>query len=187
MEPVHRVNLCLYRGATQDSPELCSCLESIQASGCHELDCTGRCVGTRSSINGTISSCGSSLQVISIESPLLFAPSAVSFTMTALHNAPLQQLTLVNTALSPDMWKNLLESLELPRLSALAVDVKCPIPTLVDFLLKHQVQDLRVHSDDKHRITNGIKLHSRPRSFLSSLAMLDAPADVINGLLCYAQ
>lgn len=66
----------------------------------------------------------------------------MSFTVMALHNAPLQRLALTNTTLMPGEWTALFSSLKLPQLTALEVEAKCPIPTLISFLLKHKVQEL---------------------------------------------
>ena len=183
LEPVRKVHLSLYSGPTQDSPGLLSCLESIRASGCQELHCRGgRCPGIQTSLGGRFGSCTSSLRVLCFDSPLLFTHRTVSFTVTALHNASLQRLTLTNTALTPGEWTVLLTSLKLPQLTALEVEAKCPIPTLISFLLKHQVQELRI-SPDKCHVTSGVKLRPRPRALIPSLKALDAPAEVIITLM----
>ena len=55
LEPMQQAHLCLYAGPTQDFLGLLSCLESIQASGCQELHCSGRaCTGIQTSLNGCI-------------------------------------------------------------------------------------------------------------------------------------
>lgn len=183
LEPMRRTHLCLYGGPTQDSPGLRSCLESLQASGCQALTCSGgKCTGIRTSLNGKVGTYQGDLQDFYVSSPLLFAPSTVSFTMTVLHNAPLRRLTLISTALSPTMWTALLASLELPWLTFLEVEAKCPIPALADFLLRHHVSELRVYPS-KDLIRPGMKLRLRPCGPIPSLATLDAPANLITNLM----
>jgi len=183
LEPVQQVHLCLYAGPTQDSPGLLSCLESIQASGCQELHCSGgACTGIQTSLNGCVYHCTSNLRVLRVDSPLLFMCWTVSFMVTALHNTPLQHLALTNTGLTPAEWTALMALLKLPQLNVLEVEARCPIPTLVGFLLRHQVQELCV-SSDKHHSTSRVKLCPQPRVFIPSLVMLNALAEVITTMM----
>ncbi|KAF9233654.1 hypothetical protein BU15DRAFT_66408 [Melanogaster broomeanus] len=128
LQGVRCMHLCLYGGPTEDSPVFQSLLQSIQASGCKELFCSGsRRVNAKPCMNGSSSYSRSCLRVLEINSPLLFTSYSSSFTLSALRNAPLHHLALTNTKLTPDNWTTLLQSLSLLQLSILAVDDTCPI------------------------------------------------------------
>ncbi|KAI9459797.1 hypothetical protein HD554DRAFT_2041814 [Boletus coccyginus] len=103
-----------------------------------------------------------------------------------LRNAPLQRLTLINTALMPDNWTELFASLILPHLTVLEVGAECPIPILVKFLLKHRVQNLRI-APRNHSMTVPFTAKLRPclRAPVPSLAVLDGQAEVIKKLMCH--
>jgi len=102
--------------------------------------------------------------------------------ITALHNAPLQHLALTNTGLTPAEWTALMASLKLPQLNVLEVEARCPIPTLISFLSRHQVQELHV-SFNKHHSTSKVKLCPRPRTFIPSLVTLNALVEVITTMM----
>jgi len=183
LEPVQQAHLCPYAGPTQDSPGLLSCLESVQALGCQELHCSGgACTGIQTLLNGCVNHCTSNLRVLRVDSLLLFAHWTVSFMVTALHNTPLQRLPLTNTGLTPAEWTALMASLKLLQLNILEVEARCSNPTLVGFLSRHQVQELRV-SSDKHHSTSRVKLHPRPRTFIPSLVTLNTLAEVITTIM----
>jgi hypothetical protein len=129
LEGIRRVQLCLYGSPSYVSPSLTSFLESVQSTKCQELHCLGtRRTGLEICVNGRSFLRNSSLEVLNINSLLLFTPPAVSFTLTILRNAPLRKLTLTNTTFKPKQWSTLLSQLDLPQLSQLAVDDTCPIP-----------------------------------------------------------
>ncbi|KAI9459801.1 hypothetical protein HD554DRAFT_2041818 [Boletus coccyginus] len=177
LEPVDRVYLCFYQGPAQASLALYSCLESILGSGCQGLHCYGGPYrGRRTTPNDPDTPCVNNLRALRIDSPLLFTHS--------LRNAPLQRLTLINTALTPDDWTELFASLILPHLTVLEVGAECPIPILVKFLLKHRVRNLRI-APRNHSMTVPFtaKLRPRLRAPVPSLAVLDGQAEVIKKLM----
>ena len=111
LEPIHHVYLSLYSSSFGDSPALLSLLQSIQASGCEALFChSTRHMIAKSTVNDchTTLICPSNIQVLHIESPLLFAPTCISFTLAALCSAPLRDLTFTNTSLTHNQWSTLL-------------------------------------------------------------------------------
>ncbi|KAI9462590.1 hypothetical protein HD554DRAFT_2041167 [Boletus coccyginus] len=158
LEPVDRVYLCFYQGPAQASLALYSCLESILGSGCQGLHCYG--------------------------GPYRGRRTTPNDPDTPLRNAPLQRLTLINTALTPDDWTELFASLILPHLTVLEVGAECPIPILVKFLLKHRVRNLRI-APRNHSMTVPFtaKLRPRLRAPVPSLAVLDGQAEVIKKLM----
>ncbi|KIJ06483.1 hypothetical protein PAXINDRAFT_20324, partial [Paxillus involutus ATCC 200175] len=183
LEGIRRVQLCLYGSPSYVSPSLTSFLESVQSTKCQELHCLGmRRTGLEICVNGRSFLRNSSLEVLNINSPLLFTPPAVSFTLTILRNAPLRKLTLTNTTFKPKQWSTLLSQLDLPQLSQLAVDDTCPIPALVDFLHRHKVCNLLIHHKDD--LTPPLlPWRSRSRTPLPSLVVLDGSPAIILSLM----
>jgi hypothetical protein len=158
-------------------------LESIHASNCQELHCYGtRRLGLEPCVNGRSYLRSSSLRVLQINSPLLFTPRAVSFTLTILQNAPLQKLALTNTTFKPRQWSGLLSKLVLPQLSQLEVENTCPIPVLVDFLHRHKVRSLFIRHKDNLTLPI-LTSRSRSQTPLPSLAELDGSSAIILSLM----
>jgi hypothetical protein len=183
LEGIRRVQLCLYGSPSYVSPSLTSFLESVQSTKCQELHCLGmRRTGLEICVNSRSFLRNSSLEVLNINSPLLFTPPAVSFTLTILRNAPLRKLTLTNTTFKPKQWSTLLSQLDLLQLSQLAVDDTCPIPALVDFLHRHKVCNLLIHHKDD--LTPPLlPWRSRSRTPLPSLVVLDGSPAIILSLM----
>ena len=186
LEPIHCVYLSLYSSLFGDSPALLSLLQSVQASGCEALFCHGtRHMIVKSTVNDrhTTLICPSNIQVLHIEFPLLFVPTCISFTLAALHSAPLRDLAFTNTSLTHNQWSTLLRRLTLPHLSVLKINDTCPISSLVGFLHRHRVEHLRFCCHTACSLD--LVKRRRSRIPLRSLSTLDASPAMITSLMCF--
>ena len=175
---MHQVYISLYQGPIKPALTLISCLESIAESGCESLHCLGGpYLRQKPPSNGQGIPCASNLRMLCINTPMLFTPS--------LRNTPLQRLVLTGLGWLQDDWTELFASLVLPQLTELQVTTECPIPTLIDFLLKNQIQNLCISlSICGMMAMSPRKLHPCPQALLHSLVEFMGPAEVIKNLSC---
>jgi hypothetical protein len=183
---LERIYLSFYIGPVQDSPALLNLLGNVQALGCKQFVCHGTSRrGIESGIGGHADLCPTTLEVLHLHSPLFFGAHSVSFTLTALQNSPIRELSLMNTSLSRNAWSTLLSTLALPYLSTLTLDDMCPTRDLVEFLKRHMVRELRLSSLG---MLSGVDIgplwRSRLRTTIPTLSSLDASPAGIIGLMC---
>lgn len=168
----------------QPSSGLTSFLDTVNSTGCTVLHCDGASgfLGCEVGVRGSSVVRESHINTFRINTPLLFLPAMVSFTLTTLRSAPLHTLALTNTMLAPAQWPDLLEELAIPTLSVLEIDRTCPVHTLVHFLAGHQVRELSVNEHPHHPPSPELKRRRRHRTSISALTRLDAPSSVIIAL-----
>lgn len=83
----------------------------------------------------------------------------VVLTLASLQNPSLTDLSLTHMSLSALQWTEMMHDINLTRLQFLSIDYMCPTAALVEFLTRHKVHQLWLHSMDHCAAQHGSPLN----------------------------